>query len=89
MNQNDTDYEKLISHLESLARQGQTSEVQKVFQHLNCAKITRQHRFPLAQMARRAGLPMMSLKIMNPLVRSPLPLSEPLKNEEKLIYATT
>ena len=89
MTQNENTHSQLISTLEEFARKGQIEKLVQAIKSIRYAKTPRQYRFPLAQLARRAGLPLLSLQIMRPVVFPKFKLKEPLRVHEKLIYANT
>jgi tetratricopeptide (TPR) repeat protein len=89
MSQNGIDYDFLVTQLELWTREGKNAVVLAELRRLKLTKIPRTYCFRLAQIARRNSEPLLSLQMMNPIVRSPLILQEPPNSKEKIVYASS
>ncbi|MCB0386040.1 MAG: hypothetical protein KDD43_11660 [Bdellovibrionales bacterium] len=85
----DDKYLKIVERLEDLSRNGLGAEVRKQMQNLVVVKVPRQYRLPLANLARRNNLPLMSIRLLNPIVRSERELDLPASNQELAEYASS
>src|SRR4051812_13414597 len=83
------DFSELKNQCERLLRAGHTQIVQKMFQELQPAKIPRVHAADIANLARRAGLNNLSLKILSPIVRTQRKRARAATDTEKLSYAVS
>ncbi|MCM2280827.1 MAG: hypothetical protein NDI61_03160 [Bdellovibrionaceae bacterium] len=89
LTQNGTDHSALVAQLETWTREGQNQKVLSALLGLKLKAIPRNFRSDFAQIARRINQPLLSLRFLNSIVRSPFVLDEPPNGKEKVIYATT
>ncbi len=68
MNQDST-FTLLLQDLDRLIREGRGREVQRRLGEILERKLERDQRLPLANLARRSGVPMTALKILRPIIR--------------------
>ncbi len=81
--------EAFLSHIEDLIRTGAIAQARSELGHREFRRLGRSERFRVATLARRAGLPYLTLRLLSPLVR---PSSkQPIKasDEERAEYAAT
>lgn len=79
------DYDNL-KEIDDRIRQGEIASLKQEFKRLNCAKIPRKARAPLANFARRIGLLDLSVRILNRVIRSEVPVHPAPKAEEICEY---
>lgn len=81
-------YDTLIHELDEWIRQGHSNRVLQRLKKLPLTQIPRAYRFPLADLARRISMPLLALKLMNPVMRSADTSMAPPTESEKINYAT-
>jgi tetratricopeptide (TPR) repeat protein len=75
------------AELNEKIRQGRIAEVQKFLRTLPLAKVTRQDFEGVSNLARRVGLPHISIRLMNPIIRAEKLQKAPLTQSETIEYA--
>jgi hypothetical protein len=88
MSQRETDYKALVEELEAHVRAGRNASVLERLQKLIWSQVPRPWLSPLADLARRIQQPILTLRIMNPILRHEGLLTEPPTPAEKIVYAT-
>lgn len=81
-------YLKLVEELEELSRNGLGAEVRKRLQSLVVVKVPRPHRLAIANVARRNNLPLLAIRLLNPIVRAERELDLPASPQELAEYAS-
>lgn len=77
-----------LSKIDQLIRQGQIKTAAKeIFLIYKTQKIPDQNRLEIANLARRSGQPLLSLKILSPFIKKNLERLRPLLPSEKISYA--
>lgn len=89
MSQSETDYQILVEKLEDLTRLGKSNLVLAELQKLSFAQLPRTFRFPLADIARRISMPLLALKMMNPIIRGADGEIQAPEPKELIVYATS
>jgi len=84
----DEHWKQKIDSLEQLVVAGKGLEARSIIQEYDLKKIPRSYKYNMANLARRSGLTELSLKILNPVVRSDKIEFDPPSKDEKIEYAT-
>jgi hypothetical protein len=88
MSQIETDYKILLEELEANVRASKNAQVLERLQKLKWSQVPRPMLAPLADIARRIQQPLLTLRIMNPVLRPEGVLTLPPSAAEKIVYAT-
>lgn len=78
-----------IIELDNLIRAGDITAARKILSELERPRVPREFLLPFSALARRVELPELALTLLNPIVRSSKPLSEPATDDEKAEYAAS
>jgi tetratricopeptide (TPR) repeat protein len=78
-----------LQDIEALVRSGRLTEAQQALESLPLSSIPREASVLYANLARRAGLGQLALRILNPIIRSKKPRQTPATPQEKIEYAAT
>ncbi len=71
----------ILNNIEILIRTGESNKARRVLSNYRSSSLTRTDRHDLAALARRAGLPLMTLRLLTPIVRPPA--KQPMKASER------
>ncbi|MCB0367204.1 MAG: hypothetical protein H6624_05835 [Bdellovibrionaceae bacterium] len=80
---------QLIQYMETASQAGRGDTVRKDLKSLNTSKVPRAYRSTLANLARRSGLPLIGIRLLNPIIRSDKPMDEKPRAEEISEYAVS
>lgn len=78
-----------IQSVDSLIRQGQGDSARRELERMKSVKIPRTQVVEVANLARRAGLSNMALRLLNPIVRSESPIYPEVSAREIAVYGAT
>jgi hypothetical protein len=77
----------VLAQIEELIRKGEFQEAEKLLRRARPSKIRRQDACAIANAARRVDLPLIAVRILNPIVRPEDQLQAPATDFEKIEYA--
>lgn len=80
---------EVIDNIEVLVRSAKMSEAVRALRLLRPSRLTRNQRLTVAALARRASVPEISVKILQPIIRPPSSVQAPATVEEKAEYAAS
>ncbi|MCB0387176.1 MAG: hypothetical protein KDD43_17465, partial [Bdellovibrionales bacterium] len=80
---------QIIQYMEAASQAGRGDQVRKDLKSLNTSKVPRAYRSTLANLARRNGLPLIGIRLLNPIIRSDKPMDEKPRGEEISEYAVS